>query len=124
LAGYTYIEAILVEKEQFKYSVEFDIFVRTFDRIWPILGEGAFCKYKSDQPIGGLAPAHYEAIAIGFARRIEAVEHADPTKLRAAVTAARQTAQFRENVGPGANKKSKLEGRISVIEKAIVESVV
>jgi hypothetical protein len=115
----SYIEAILVEKEGFDMQAEEPIFTRVFDRIAVVLGEGAFCKYKDDRPIGGLAPAHYEAIAIGFANQLQLSERADTERLRQTVTEARQSPEFRENVGPGANKKSKLQGRITVVEGAI-----
>lgn len=114
-----YMEAVLLEKEKFDFEAEEAIFERVFTAVNRVLGITAFCKLKDDRPIGGLAPAHYEAIAIAFARQIDLVEAADSDGLRAAVKAARQSPEFRENVGAGANKKSKLRGRIQVIEDAV-----
>jgi hypothetical protein len=115
-----YLEKILVGGPvSFNFAAEQLVFEQTFNRISAVLGEGAFCKYKDDQPIGGLAPAHFEAIAIAFANRIVEAEAADTELLREKITAARQSADFRANVGPGANNRGKLLGRIAVIEKSI-----
>jgi hypothetical protein len=114
-----YMEGVLLEKWPFKGGEERIIFERVFKCVERVLGEGAFCKYKDDQPIGGLAPAHYEAITIAFANRIDKCERADQGALYKSITAARQSAAFRENVGPGANRRIKLRGRIEVIEQAI-----
>jgi hypothetical protein len=114
-----YLEKILTKIEGFDTNKEAEDFRKVFDLIATALGEPAFCKFKEDRPTGGLAPAHYEAIAIAFANKFEAASNADVSKLRAAITAARQSAAFRENVGPGANNRTKLRGRIATIEEAI-----
>lgn len=117
-----YMEAVLLKKEHFDFDEERTQFRRVFDLVDKALGAGAFCKYKDDAPVGGLAPAHYEAIAIAVSNRLDKAEQVDTDALYQAILQARQTPKFRENVGPGANKKSKLRGRIQVIEEAI-ESV-
>ncbi|MDJ0450539.1 DUF262 domain-containing protein [Methylocystis sp. JR02] len=114
-----FMEAVLLTRVPFPIKEKQAIFCRTFDCIERVLGESAFCKFKDNRPIGGLAPAHYEAISVAFSRNIEKCESTDKAKLYDTVTQARQSAQFRENVGPGANKKSKLAGRVAVIEEAI-----
>lgn len=118
----SYMEAVLLGKEAFDLDAEAKMFRRVFDVIERAFGAGAFCKYKDDQPTGGLAPAHYEAIAIAVSETIDKAETADQQALYGSVVAARQTPAFRENVGPGANKKSKLRGRIDVIEEAITSA--
>lgn len=114
-----YMEAILLKSAPFDAKSESETFRRAFDSIDRILGDAAFCKYKDDKPTGGLAPAHFEAIAIGVTRELAKCEKTDAGIIRGAITAARQTKDFRDNVGPGANKKSKLQGRVDVIQKAI-----
>ena len=114
-----YMDAVLLGRKAFDYRVQESIFDRVFTAIERLAGEGAFCKFKNDRPIGGLAPAYFEAIACAFARAIDVAERGDPERINAAIIRARQSSEFRQNVGTGANKRSKLFGRISVIEQAI-----
>jgi hypothetical protein len=114
-----YMEEVLLERSEFKTQKERKQFQRVFDCVEQTLGDSAFCKYQNDLPVGGLAPAHYEAVAIAFSNKLEACEKANKSALRDAVVKAKQSASFRENVGPGANNKTKLRGRIAAIELAI-----
>lgn len=117
-----FMEGILLETIGFDFGAEEEAFKRTFDAVDRVLGESAFCKFSNDRPIGGLAPAHYEAIAIAFSDEIAKCEQADISVLNEAVTAAKQSQAFRENVGPGANNRTKLAGRISAIREAIQQA--
>ncbi|OKO80146.1 hypothetical protein AC628_10020 [Bradyrhizobium sp. NAS96.2] len=115
----SYMEAVLLEQKAFDYEQQEVIFKRVFGAVSRVAGEGAFCKYKNGQPIGGLAPAYYEAVVCAFERQLEKVETANSAALNAALIAARESESFKSNVGTGANKRSKLIGRISVLEEAI-----
>ncbi len=117
-----YMEAVLLEKEAFDYGDEETIFSRVFDAVERVAGEGAFCKFKNDKPIGGLAPAYYEAIVCGASRTIDKVEQANATVINDALIETRQSSDFRQNVGTGANKRSKFAGRINAIEAAIANA--
>lgn len=117
-----FMESILLEKIPFDTTSEEIIFKRTFDAVNRILGDSAFCKLSNDRPIGGLAPAHYEAIAIAISNELEKCEGGDISKIKQAITAAKQSNQFRENVGPGANNRTKLAGRIRAISEAIQQA--
>ena len=114
-----YMEEVLLEREHFDMKKERKIFERVFDCIDKSLGEGAFCKYQNDAPVGGLAPAHYEAVAIAFCNKIDECEAANSEALKGSIVKAKQSKSFRDNVGPGANNKTKLRGRIAAIELAI-----
>lgn len=114
-----YMDAVLLGRKTFDYSGQEAIFDRVFAAIEKVSGDGAFCKFKNDRPTGGLAPAYYEAVACAFARSIEDVERMDYSIVNAAIVKARQSDEFRQNVGTGANKRSKLFGRIEVMERAI-----
>lgn len=114
-----FMDAVLLGSKPFDYDEQEARFDRVFGAIERISGEGAFCKFKNDKPIGGLAPAYYEAMVCGFAHTIDLVESGDPERINAEIIAARQSNEFKQNVGTGANKRSKLFGRIQVIEDAI-----
>ncbi len=115
----SYMESVFLGNCKFDYDFERKLFQRVFDAVYRVCGEGAFCKYKNDLPIGGLAPAYFEAVACSFARQIEKVESVDPIRLNGILVASRQTNEFRSNVGTGANKRTKLIGRIEILEEAI-----
>ena len=114
-----FMESVLLHKTEFDYSNQEEDFNRVFDAILRTSGDGAFCKLKNEKPVGGLAPAYYEAMTCGFYRQITKVEGSDTDLIRQAVNVARQSEQLRSNVGTGANKRSKLNGRVEVIEIAI-----
>jgi Protein of unknown function DUF262 len=118
----TYMEAILLERVEFNFQQELGRFQEVFDAIAQVVGDGAFCKYTNNRPVGGLAPAHFEAIAIAFSDNLVKVKQTDPNVLNSAILEARQTQAFRDNVGPGANKRSKLAGRIQIIGGAIIHA--
>ncbi|MFS0735504.1 DUF262 domain-containing protein [Sphingomonas sp. 1P06PA] len=113
-----YMEFVLRSGE-FDFDRQEEEFAKVFDAIGRVLGDNAFCKLKDGRPIGGLAPAHYEAIAIAFSKKLDKVTNLDSESLNASVVAARQSADFRSNVGAGANNRTKLRGRIAAIESAI-----
>lgn len=114
-----YMEQVLLGNSHFDYVQEEVIFRNVFSAIESVLGENAFCKIKDDRPIGGLAPAHYEAIAVAFSIELDRVKSADRIDLGRSLIAARQSTDFRSNVGAGANNRTKLRGRISAITAAI-----
>ena len=113
------MDAIILGRRPFDYKAQEFIFDLVFKNVERVSGESAFCKFKNDKPVGGLAPAYFEAIVCAFARAIESVEIDDPLRINRAIIAARQSDEFRQNVGTGANKRSKLDNRIKVIEQAI-----
>ena len=114
-----YMDAVLLGREAFDYAAQDAIFERVFVAIERLAGEGAFCKFMNDKPVGGLAPAYFEAISCAVARTIDLVEGGDPARINTAIIKMRQSADFRQNVGTGANKRSKLSGRIDLIEQSI-----
>ena len=116
-----YMEKILLKDIEFDYEKEEINFNKVFIYLSNALGEGSFVKYRGDKPIGGLAPAYYEAITIGTLNAIDEIINLPIDLVRKKVIATVQTDDFRQNTGPGANKRSKLEGRIKVIQDALLE---
>lgn len=110
-----YMESILLGFEDFDRTKENDDFSETFKIIASSLGDTAFVKFRNGAPIGGLAPAYYEAIAIGVYESAVSLERRVPVDLRSRLTTLVQSAGFREVTGPGANSKTKLERRISMV---------
>lgn len=114
-----FMEGVLLNTIKFDPVAEKQIFIELFDELKAKLGESAFVKFRGESPIGGLAPAYFEAIAIGCLNSFAALKAKSASKVRAAITALVQGEPFREVTGPGANSKTKLERRIQLAAEAI-----
>jgi hypothetical protein len=114
-----YMEKVILNRVQFDFQGEKDQFVRVFALLASSVGEGAFVRYRGNTPIGGLAPAYYEAVTIGTHSILDSLSNVRPSDFRRAIADAVQSERFREFTGPGANSRGKLEGRIEVIKEAL-----
>jgi len=118
-----YMEKILLDQIDFDYKKEDDDFNKLFIFLSNTLGEGAFVKYRGDKPIGGLAPAYYEAITVGTLNALDQIRNIPSELVKQKIIDTVQTEEFRNNTGSGANKLFKLEGRIKVIQDALLELI-
>ena len=116
----TYMENILFEKVSFNFEKEKHEFTQTFDFINEFMGSEAFVKYRGDTPVGGLAPAYYEAVTMAVFRSFDEIYQKPKSTLRAAVIATLQSTDFRSYTGPGANSKEKLANRIKIVQVALI----
>lgn len=118
----SYMEQILLQSTVFELEKELAEFESLFAFLSQAIGDGAFVKYRGANPIGALAPAYYEAVAVGVWRILNSGLEISGETVRQCIIDTVQTDAFRNNTGPGANSKEKLEGRISSIERAIKEA--
>jgi hypothetical protein len=114
-----FMEGVLLEKIGFDRDTEKAIFTDVFTTIEEKLGESAFVKFRDDKPLGGLAPAYFEAVAVGSFESLGALKGATADSARAAITATVQGQPFRDVTGPGANSRAKLDTRIQLCADAI-----
>ncbi|MGL5062208.1 MAG: DUF262 domain-containing protein [Microcoleus sp.] len=121
----TYMEKILLQEKDFDfdYQKEEEQFNKLFNFISNTLGDGAFVKYRGEKPTGGLAPAYYEAITVGTLNALERISNIPLDRVKKKIIDTVQTEEFKDNTGPGANKLSKLKGRIKVIQDALLELI-
>jgi hypothetical protein len=117
-----YMEAVLLKKLSFSYNDEKSQFESTFGCIAEKLGETAFVKFRGKEPIGGLAPAYFEAITVGCFKAISAMKSKSGPTVKRALIKLVQSPEFREVTGPGANSKTKLETRIHLVEDCILNA--
>jgi hypothetical protein len=115
-----YMEDVLTEKRAFDFDRERVQFKRVFAAINAKLGETAFVKFRGQTPVGGLAPAYFEAVSIGAAQALKALEAKEPEVIRANLSDLVQSDEFREVTGPGANNRTKLKRRIELVRTSIV----
>jgi len=114
-----YMEEVILERRQFNYENERADFEKTFDLISQKLGETAFVKFRGKSPIGGLAPAYYEGIAVGFYKARDIIVEQSTEKVKDTIVSLVQSSDFREVTGPGANARTKFRKRISLVEEAL-----
>jgi hypothetical protein len=114
-----YMEEVILGKQEFDYNLEREVFQTLFSYISRELGVHAFVKHRGSNPIGGLAPAYFEAVTMAVLRNLPDLQDLSQGIVKGAVVSAVQSEEFRGNVGPGANKQSKLDGRILVVHNAI-----
>ncbi len=118
----SYMESILLENVAFDYEAEKKQFDQVFNFLAVSIGDGAFVKYRGNNPIGALAPAYYEAVTIGAWRSLDQQVAPSHELAKQCIINTVQTDAFRNNTGPGANSKEKLEGRISAIMHSFKEA--
>jgi hypothetical protein len=114
-----FMEDVLLKKVDFDMTAERGVFNKLFSEIATRLGESAFVKFRAKTPIGGLAPAYFEAIAVGSHVSLAELKSKPPKKVKSALVALVQREEFRNVTGPGANTKAKLETRIMLAAEAI-----
>jgi hypothetical protein len=114
-----YMDTVMLEKVSFDYNHEKAEFVRVFDFLGRALGVGAFVRYRDDHPIGGLAPAYFEAVSVGTWRGLTEKPDITPSEAAKRIIAAVQSTSFRDCTGPGANSKQKLSGRVAIVADAL-----
>jgi hypothetical protein len=85
------------------------------------IGDGAFVRYRDGKPIGGLAPAYFEAVSVGTWRTLSTTieTKASNADVKDAIIASVQSDDFRLQVGPGANTMQKLKRRVEIIKNAL-----
>jgi hypothetical protein len=115
-----YMECVVFGKLPFEYQDEELAFIRLFRFLNTVLGEGAFVKYREDNPLGGLAPAYFEAVSVGTWRALTKIENTiAPKVVKDTIVETVQMEDFRSQVGPGANTMLKLKRRVEIIQDAL-----
>lgn len=115
-----YMESVLIHGSKFAYPKEEEDFDRLFSFLDEVAGRDAFVKFRGQTPIGGLAPAYFEAVTMGSYEALPHVVNKDPGLLRSAIVNAVQRDDFRSVTGPGANRKDKLRRRIEIVRDALL----
>ena len=117
-----FMEGVLLNKIAFDINAERSVFTQLFEEIQAKLGESAFVKFRGSTPIGGLAPAYFEAVSIGCFTAFAELKTKSAHQIRSSIAALVQSESFREVTGPGANTKAKFEKRIQLATDAIIDA--
>jgi uncharacterized protein with ParB-like and HNH nuclease domain len=116
-----YMDQVLFQNSDFDYHEQKSSFEQVFRCIKRIMGENAFVKYRSNNPFGGLAPAYFEAVSKAFLNNIGNINDNRKTdeRIKQTVINVFESPEFKENTGTGSNTQTKLNNRISMIDRAI-----
>lgn len=117
------MEEMIFERISFDYKQETNDFVKLFDYLEQILNEGAFVRYRNNKPIGGLAPAYFEAVTLGVWNKLSELTNISHEDVREKLIDTLQSEKFRSYVGSGSNARPKFNGRINTIEEALEELI-
>jgi Protein of unknown function DUF262 len=110
-----FMEEILFQR--IAWPIEAPRFQAFFTFLANKFGDGAFSRWKDGAAQGRLAPAYFEAIVGALSQRFSELESKTPDSLRLILAEAFEDPSFKEATGPGANSKTKMEQRISVVRK-------
>lgn len=113
----SYMEAILIKGLPFDGD-QLDAFYKVFDVLAEKLGAHAFVKYRGGDPIGGVAPAYFEAVSMAALYEYDKVLKASPKAVKTVLAKTVESSEFRKVTGPGANSLPKLEQRIEIVRQA------
>jgi hypothetical protein len=108
-----YMEHILLDRADFDFDAEAATFSTLFSCLNRKFGAHAFVKYRNGSPVGGVAPAYFEAVTMGALYSRKSSDEA-----RAILAQTVESEEFRAVTGPGANSLPKLQKRIEIVAQA------
>lgn len=115
-----YMESVLLGGLPFD-AEEVQQFSEVFDVLAQKFGPHAFVKYRNGEPLGGVAPAYFEAVSIGALTSLERLRALSPEQAKQVLSTAVESKDFRRVTGPGANSLPKLERRIEIVAQAFAQ---
>jgi hypothetical protein len=115
-----YMESVLLAGHPFD-DEEVQKFFEVFDVLAQKFGPHAFVKYRNGEPLGGVAPAYFEAVSIGALLSLESLRALSPNQAKQLLSSAVESKEFRQVTGPGANSLPKLERRIQIVAQAFAD---
>jgi len=110
-----FMEEVLLKTFNFNEDEEWKIFTALFDELRTKFGSYAFVKYRGGQPIGGVAPAYYEAVTCGSIEAFDNLKSLSPDEAKFRLAKIVESEEFRAVTGPGANSLPKMNERIRLI---------
>jgi hypothetical protein len=113
----SYMDGVLLNRWEIN-DADFETFSQVFQTLAEKFDAYAFVKYRGGQPLGGVAPAYFEAVTMGSLQGLKKLQALTPTRAREVLAKAVESLEFRAVTGPGANSLPKLEKRIEIISNA------
>jgi hypothetical protein len=118
-----YSEDVVKGKKPFNYAEETKRFNEFMEVLAEKFGNEAFVKHKNNRPMGGLAPAYFDAVTAGLSSLVDRLSLVSPEEAKIILNEAigHENDDFRDNVGPGANGIARLNRRIEEVRRVFSE---
>jgi Protein of unknown function DUF262 len=115
----SYVKRIVSGGVKFLQTNEKLTFEGTFRLIWDALGEDAWRHQRQGKPKGGFSVYVFDSLSIGVARNLQSIEKLPPEEIAKRCNAVKESAAFRDSVGPGANTRAKMIARLDIADQII-----
>lgn len=110
-----FMESILFKGDE--TSIDSQLFRDFFDFVVEKFDQNAFSRWRDGSAVGRLAPAYFEAVCGGLVDDFRNLKERSASDLQGILQEAFDDERFQDATGPGANNKTKMEARISVIKE-------
>ena len=117
----SYMEAVLLGGVDFS-DQDVQEFFAVFTELATKFGSFAFVKYRGIAPVGGVAPAYFEAVTMGAMSNLDTFRELSAEEAKRRLADVVQSREFRRVTGPGANSLPKLEERIRLLSTAFARA--
>lgn len=118
----SFMEEVLFGRFEFDVRKQRRMFEEAFTRINTKFGDQAFTRFNErGEATGRLAPAYYEAVCAAVVEHGQQIEAAEPGALLARLKSAFSDGSFKSATGPGANTIEKLNRRIEVVTRYLID---
>jgi len=107
-----FIREVLEENREFNKDYEEKLFKETYELVGAAMGEDAWRHFRNGKHKGPFSVYVYETVSIGVGLNIDFVRKLKSDELRDRIIGFKQTPEFINNTGAGANIKSRLRQRI------------
>lgn len=115
----SYIKKVIRGEVPFEKDAEKAVFEQTFALISSALGEDAWRHNKDGAPRGGFSVYVFDGLSIGVSRNLNTAVDLTPEELADRCRAVKDSAEFRDNVGPGGNTQAKMRARLETASRII-----
>ena len=115
----SYIKKVISAKVAFNMETEKSVFQQTFTLISDALGEDSWRHNKDGSPRGAFSVYVFDALSIGVAKNLDSAVQLTAQELADRCRAVKDSPDFKENVGPGANTQSKMKARLDAATRII-----
>jgi hypothetical protein len=115
----SYIKKVIRAESHFDREAEQEAFKSTFTLIAAALGEDSWRHNKDGVPRGSFSVYVFDALSIGVARTLDVAVKLKPQELANRCRAVKDSADFKDNVGPGGNTQAKMKARLETATRII-----
>ncbi|MGJ4948455.1 DUF262 domain-containing protein [Bradyrhizobium sp. HKCCYLS20291] len=115
----SYIKKVLRAEVEFDRDLEKTSFEQTFNLIARALGDDSWRHFRDGSHRGGFSVYVFDALSTGVAKNLTVAERLAGPELASRCLAIKESPDFKDNVGPGANTQAKMKARLEVAARIV-----